>query len=103
LISPGEPKATTKTFIPLFERKIHMRRLTLALSLVPTLAFAQVPPQPTQTDIAQAGAATAADLAGLVVQLRAQLLADQRDIAARAKEATATRPPIANPDLNTAH
>jgi hypothetical protein len=80
-----------------------MLRLILALSLIPALAFAETPPQPTPLEIAQAGSATAADLANLVVALRAQLLADQREIGALTKATAAARTPTVKPDQDAAH
>lgn len=57
-----------------------MKRVILGLVLVaaPISSMAEVP---TAADIQQAGAATSADFAALVVNLRAQLVADQREIA----------------------
>jgi hypothetical protein len=80
-----------------------MLRLILALSLIPALAFAETPPQPTPLEAAQAGAATAADLANLVVSLRAQLLADQREIGALTKAAATARVPTVKPGQDAVH
>jgi hypothetical protein len=80
-----------------------MLRLILALSLIPALAFAETPPQPTPLEVAQAGSATAADLANLVVSLRAQLLADQREIQALTKDAAAAPAPTVKPGQHEVH
>ena len=64
-----------------------MKQLLLAAALLaPLPALAQQMPQPTPQEIQQAGAGTAADMAQLVVNLRAQLLADQRQRAADQSE-----------------
>jgi hypothetical protein len=80
--------------------RFHVKHLILAVALLaPLPALAQQAPQVQPSDLQQAGTATAADLAGLVVNLRAQLLADQREIAslqqqiATAKAAPKLEPP----------
>lgn len=59
-----------------------MKHFVLAAALLaPLPVMAQQAPQVQPSDLQQAGTATAADFAGLVVNLRAQLLADQREMA----------------------